>query len=286
MTNRLELDWKIDGFIESQNYYCEKSTIDPQNLPVAKAHLDGGVRSYVDTNITLGERYYMRIGSVKNGTEKLSKEIVVRAGIIDPIIGTTSTLNQNVSTLTMQVPVGTAMGDQLLVILRTRADRSFTIPTGWTVLYSTSVPSGSASVSDTSVYIITKDFSGETNLSFVQNTNAACSGLVVSLRGQLGVLRSSFTSPLSYTKTKDSSYMLIFTFDNNYPIVSGSATRVSSPTGYTQIGHSYFISTTEFYGIFVSKKGLDPAGVQSFTINWPGVTSNQRLVVAIEIKQG
>lgn len=286
MINRFELNWKLDGFAESQNYYRETSAIDPQNLPVAKAELEGSARSYVDSNITLGERYYIRIGSIKNGTEKLSEEKIVRAGIIDPIIGTTSTVNQNVSTLTMNVPAGTAHGDQLLVILRARVDRSFTIPTGWTVLYSTAIPSGSSGIGNVGVYIILKDFSGETSLSFMQNTAAACSGMVISLRGKLGVLGASFTSPLLYTKTKNSSYMLVFTFDNSYPVVSGSATRVSSPAGYTQIGHSYFINTTEYYGIFASKKGLDTSGVQSFAINWPGTTSDQRLVVAIEIKQG
>ena len=286
MINRLELNWKLDGFAESQNYYRETSAIDPQNLPVAKAELEGGARSYVDTDITFGTRYYIRIGSIKNGIEKLSDEKIIRAGIIDPIVGATSTANQNVGTLTMAVPSGTAAGDQLLVVLRVRADRSFTIPAGWTVLYSTAFPSGSLAQSDTRVYIIVKDFSGETSLSFVQNVAAACSGMVISLRGQLGVLGASFTSPLTYTKTKNSSYMLIFTFDNNYPVVSGSATRVSSPAGYTQIGHSYFSNTTEFYGIFASKKGLDTSGIQSIAINWPGTTADQRLVVAVEVKQG
>ena len=286
MTDRLEITWNLDGLVSSQNYYRDTTTIDPQSLPEPRAVLDGGDRTYVDTDITFGTRYYVRIGSVKNGTEKLSDEQIVRAGIIDPIIGTTSTVNQNVGTLTMAVPAGTAAGDQLLVILRTRADRSFTIPTGWTVLYSTAIPSGSSTNDGVAVYIILKDFSGETSLSFMQNTAAACAGMVISLRGKLGVLGASFTSPLSYTKTKNSSYMLVFTFDNNYPVVSGSATRVSSPAGYTQIGHSYFIATNEYYGIFASKKGLDTSGVQSFAINWPGTTSTQRLVVAIEIKQG
>lgn len=286
MINRLELNWKLDGFAESQNYYRETSAIDPQNLPVAKAELEGSARSYVDSNITLGERYYIRIGSIKNGTEKLSEEKIVRAGIIDPIIGTTSTVNQNVSTLTMNVPAGTAHGDQLLVILRARADRSFTIPQGWTILYNTKVPKDSSTEANIRVVIIVKDFADEMSVSFVQDVSAACSGMIISLRGKLGVIKESSKSPLSYAKTENSSYMLVFTFDNNYPVVSGSATRVRSPAGYTQIGHSYFISTIEYYGIFASKKGLDTSGVQSFAINWPGTASDQRLVVAIEIKQG
>lgn len=207
------------------------------------------------------------------------------AGIIDTIIGATSTANENVGTLTMAVPAGATTGDKLFVVLRARADRSFTIPAGWTTHVSTAVPSGSSSTSDVRIYIISKDYAGETSLSFVQNVTAACTGMVILLRGQLGTIAQSATSPLAYTKTSNASYMLVLSFDNNYTTVTGSTPRVSSPTGYTQIGHSYFINTTEYYGIFADKKGLEPTGAMSIAINWPGSTTNQRYVVALEIKQ-
>jgi hypothetical protein len=79
MTNRLELNWKLDGFVDEQRYYCSETPIDPENLPLPKVTLDGGARSYVDTDIELGKTYYVRVGSVKNGLEKLSDEVVIVA---------------------------------------------------------------------------------------------------------------------------------------------------------------------------------------------------------------
>ncbi|MBI1453695.1 hypothetical protein IL972_17540, partial [Acinetobacter sp. FL51] len=49
LTNRLELNWKLDGFVDEQRYYCSETPIDPENLPVPKAVLAGDVRTYVDT---------------------------------------------------------------------------------------------------------------------------------------------------------------------------------------------------------------------------------------------
>lgn len=72
MTNRLELNWKLDGFVDEQRYYCSETPIDPENLPVPKAVLAGDVRTYVDTDIDIGKTYYICIGSVKNGVERLS----------------------------------------------------------------------------------------------------------------------------------------------------------------------------------------------------------------------
>ncbi len=81
MTNHLELNWKLDGFVDEQHYYCSETSIDPNNLPTAKAILAGDARSYVDTAIELGKTYHVVVGSVKNGVEKLSSEIEVLAGI-------------------------------------------------------------------------------------------------------------------------------------------------------------------------------------------------------------
>lgn len=72
MTNRLELNWKLDGFVDEQRYYCSETPIDPLNLPLPKAVLAGDVRMHVDTNIEVDKTYYIVVSSVKNGTEKLS----------------------------------------------------------------------------------------------------------------------------------------------------------------------------------------------------------------------
>lgn len=76
-TNRLELNWSLDGFVDEQRYYRSETPIDPENLPAPKAILAGDARSYVDTAIELVKSYHVVVGSVKNGVEKLSSEIEV-----------------------------------------------------------------------------------------------------------------------------------------------------------------------------------------------------------------
>lgn len=81
MTNRLEINWKLDGFVDEQRYYCSEASIDPENLPTPKVILLGGARTYIDTVIEKGRKYYLAIGSVKNGIEKLSQQVSQLAGI-------------------------------------------------------------------------------------------------------------------------------------------------------------------------------------------------------------
>lgn len=77
MTNRLELNWMLDGFVQELRYYFSESTIDVNNPPAAKLVLGGDVRSYVDYDIESGKTYYVRIGAVKNGIEKISDQTIV-----------------------------------------------------------------------------------------------------------------------------------------------------------------------------------------------------------------
>lgn len=80
MTNRLELNWDVDGFIDEQRYYCSETPIDIENLPTPKAILAGGVRTYTDTAIEAGKTYYVAVSSVKGGIEKVSQEEEIFAG--------------------------------------------------------------------------------------------------------------------------------------------------------------------------------------------------------------
>lgn len=73
MTNRLELNWKLDGFVDEQRYYCSESPIDPESLPIPKAILTADMRTYIDTAVESGKTYYVAVGSVKNSVEKLSE---------------------------------------------------------------------------------------------------------------------------------------------------------------------------------------------------------------------
>lgn len=82
MTNRLELNWKLDGFVDEQRYYCSETQIDSDNLPAPKSILAGDIRTYTDTAIELGKTYHIIVGSVKNGVEKLSDARSIFAGML------------------------------------------------------------------------------------------------------------------------------------------------------------------------------------------------------------
>lgn len=74
MTNRLELNWSLDGFVDEQRYYCSETPIDPENSPEPKAILDGSHRSYVDSDgISAGRKRFIAISSIKNIEEKFSE---------------------------------------------------------------------------------------------------------------------------------------------------------------------------------------------------------------------
>lgn len=81
MTNRLEINWKLDGFVDEQRYYCSETPIDPENLPTPTAVLPDDVFTYTDsTQREMGKKYHVMISSVKNSVEKVSDEKVVIFG--------------------------------------------------------------------------------------------------------------------------------------------------------------------------------------------------------------
>lgn len=77
MTNRLELNWKLDGFVGEQRYYCSEIIFTNETKPTPKAVLGGDVRAYVDTAVEAGKEYYVAISSVKSGVEKISEIVSV-----------------------------------------------------------------------------------------------------------------------------------------------------------------------------------------------------------------
>lgn len=74
MTNRLEINWKLDGFASEQRYYRSESPMDVNSMPSPHEILSGSARSHIDQSGELGKNYYVRIGAFKNGVEKLSDE--------------------------------------------------------------------------------------------------------------------------------------------------------------------------------------------------------------------
>lgn len=79
MTNRLELNWKLDGFVDEQRYYCSETLFTAETKPTAKAVLANDVRTYIDTVVEANKTYYVAVGSVKSGGEKLSEVKQIRA---------------------------------------------------------------------------------------------------------------------------------------------------------------------------------------------------------------
>lgn len=70
----VNLAWAADGPIDSYNIY---RSLSPMNVASLPAPLVTGVstKSYSDSSIALGNLYYYRVGSVRNGVEKVSAEI-------------------------------------------------------------------------------------------------------------------------------------------------------------------------------------------------------------------
>lgn len=77
MTDRLISNWDLDGFVDEQRYYCSTLPIDTNNPPPPKYVLDGDARSCIDTDISQGFTYHIRISSMRNGVEKFSEEKTV-----------------------------------------------------------------------------------------------------------------------------------------------------------------------------------------------------------------
>lgn len=73
MTNRLELNWKLDGLVDEQRYYCSETPFTSTTLPAPKAVILNTDRTYVDTNIDENKLYYVAVSSVKDGVEKVSE---------------------------------------------------------------------------------------------------------------------------------------------------------------------------------------------------------------------
>lgn len=76
MTNRLEIKWKLDGFVDEQRYYRQNTHIDVENLPAPFSLLVGSAREYIDYDIELYEKYYIIFSSVLSSNEKFSNQIM------------------------------------------------------------------------------------------------------------------------------------------------------------------------------------------------------------------
>lgn len=82
MTNRLEISWNLNGFVDEQRYYCSLAPINIESPPAAKVLLSGTVRTHTDTDVESDKTYYVCVSAVKNGIERFGevKAIVTALG--------------------------------------------------------------------------------------------------------------------------------------------------------------------------------------------------------------
>lgn len=74
----INLSWSAEGTIDSYKVYRSTSPMNVASLPEPLAT---GIttKSYSDATVTVGNTYYYRVASVKNGVEKVSSEINIKA---------------------------------------------------------------------------------------------------------------------------------------------------------------------------------------------------------------
>lgn len=90
INNQIKLSWDHYEYPTTFNYYRSNATMNPASMPTATTTAIIGqfdIRTYTDSDPTLvvGTTYYIRIGSVKNGVEKISNEVtVVVADVASP----------------------------------------------------------------------------------------------------------------------------------------------------------------------------------------------------------
>lgn len=184
-------------------------------------------------------------------------------GVTGSYVGASFAIDQSGSSASLSVPAGTTTGHTLIAILRCRADRTFTVPGGWTAHQDgTVIPlGGAADSSNTRLYVLSKAYAGEASVAFTQSVSAAYGYALVSVQG--GVLTHAYGADPSITKSSADSLMLVV------PINTGTTTPdVSSVTGYTGRGRTSFNSGgTHFFLAHVFTK----TGVAAGTVT-PGAT--------------
>lgn len=124
-TNRLELNWSLDGFVDEQRYYCSETPIELNALPVPKAFLAGDVRTYVDNvDIHIGRKKYIVISSIKSLVEKVSSQKLAYCLQSPPKVWSEfkENLNEDFGTI-WTARNGAAISNNVLKLVRSSAQR-------------------------------------------------------------------------------------------------------------------------------------------------------------------
>ncbi|MHA3083719.1 LamG domain-containing protein [Acinetobacter sp. ANC 5383] len=80
----VNLNWDATGQIDSYKVYRSISPMNIESLPTPIA-TDVMTKSYSDNTVVSGTTYYYRVGSVRNGVEKISEEINIPAQVFNVV---------------------------------------------------------------------------------------------------------------------------------------------------------------------------------------------------------
>lgn len=170
----------------------------------------------------------------------------------------------------VSVPVGAATGDTMIVILRCRADRSFTVPAGWTQRFSVVVGTSGTTANNTKLYVLHKPYAGESTVSFTQSVSAAGIAVVAVVRGTLGTHSSLSGNSRSFTPTVTDSMLFAIGTSN-----ATTATSASWSAPFTTAGSfKWSASSPYFYGASVSTLISGATDLETAAYTWTFDVSN------------
>lgn len=189
------------------------------------------------------------------------------------LVGETGTSESFSGSPTLSVPAGTQIGDTLVAILRCRADRSFTIPAGWTSRINIILGVGD----NTRLYVATKVYSGDATETFTQSTSAACSASLMAVRGSFIAIDHGGGPTISLTA--NASDFLIAVGTNNSVESSVPITWTSPFVAVNRYG--FLSGSTLFFGLATASCQVVASGTLNCTYSWTpfNIESNYSCVI-------
>lgn len=253
---------------------------------------------YVDGNVIEGLTYYYRV-RVWRGGESLVSDEVICISVINVFISAYALPNTNANTtVNLTVPNGAQAGDYLCAILVCRSDRSFTVPSGWSVvLNAVQGPSSFLADQKSRLYVLKKPYASELSVSFTHVGGAASQAVLHVLRGDVVAVHSLVNgSILNAAKLNVKNSVLAICHAN--AIGGSSETEVNSlsklrtlQSGYGNFKETYYHAgdaTVAYYYYINTQQKLTDLG-PDISLSYQAVTSifsnTYQSVTALEIAQ-
>lgn len=287
MTNRLELNWKLDGFIDEQRYYCSESPINVNNLPTPKAVLTGDVRTYSDTDIEINKTYYVCIGAVKNNVEKLS-DVLSESTVVDitpTLVNFSNTVYQNSNIVTVSTPTAAQVGDFLIAIVMHRNPLS--IPSGWTQVATHKTANN---VQSLTVLSKTKTAS-DGSVVFSQSVSALIAACIVVVRHEKGCRVDNTVNSNPAINSSGEFGVSGVALKNCLKVIAANRTSAAEPSSYSVLTSGYqsippFSSTDSVLRIrqFVAIKEMAANDSYECIFKTPATTADTTSLCAIAVE--